>query len=265
MTEGASEIGAIGLGGVGHLVVDTATAVSPYVAEVEPVSHLVGSGATKVKRRGRRADVAGILVSADDPISVGRASGELCVPQQPATEVADPVVEVVTCRPSVRSALAGELHGVVGAEAADRGGHAQDAIGRSTIRIEGCETEFDLGIGRLGPDIVLVGIGPPEILIQNVQLRLDLSVGNVLGTVGINNVEDHGNGHDDTLAGSPLFLDDGRPLGGMVLNLLMRIRKLLEAHELRVLLMGRAGALNRCGSIHIRVGKGGQLGFGKAG
>ena len=224
VAEGTAVVGAVGFRGVGHEVIGAAGAIAPDVAEVEPVAHLVGSGPAEVERGGRGADVPGVLIAADHAVGVGGASWELGVSEQAAAQVADPVVQVVRGRPGVRSALAREFHGVIAAEAADRGRNPQNAVGGGATRVEGGEAELDFGVGCLGPDVVLIGILAAEIRIQDVELGLDLGVGNVLGAVGVEDVEDDRNGHHHALSRGPLLFDDGRPLGGVVLDLLVGVR-----------------------------------------
>ena len=88
-------------------------------------------------------------------------------------------------------------------------------------------------------------------------MGLDLGVGDVLGAVGVEHVEDHGNGHDHALSRGPLLLDDGRPMGGVVLNLLVGVGVFGQAHQLNVLLVGSTGALGKAvGTLGFGEGKG---------
>ena len=259
VAEGTAVVGAIGFGGVRHEVIRAAGSIAPDVTQVEPVAHLVGAGPAEVEGRRRRADVTGILVTADHAVRVGRSARELGVTEEAAAEVADPVVQVVGSRPGVRAALAGEFHGVVGAEAAHRGRHAQDAIGRGAVRIKGGQAELDFRVRSLGPDVVLVGVEAAEVFVEDVQLGLNLGVGDVLGAVGVEDVEDHRDGDHYALSGSALGFHDGRPLGGVGLDLLLGFRILRHAHHLDVLLMGGTGALGQGGG-GVGTGQGRRLG-----
>ena len=217
------------------------------------MAHLVGGRAAQIERCGGRSDGSRVLVSIDHAIRRGVSTGELGVSEDAASDVADPEVEVVGVGPGVRSALAGELHGIVGAEAIDRGGHAKDARGGVALRVKTGEAEFDLRIGCLRPGVISVAVQPAEIGVEHVQLRLDLGVGDVLRLRAIDDVEDHGDGHHRVLVVGALLGHDRSPFLRVLLDALHGIGVFLKSHHLHVLFVGMAGPLGK-------KGRGGVLG-----
>ena len=191
----ATVVGAVRVGGVVHEVRRAAAAVAPNVAQVQPVTHLVGGRASQIERTLSGTRVACGRVIAHDSVGGCRSAGELSVAEQAAAQVAHPKIQVFRSRPGVRTTLRGEFHGIVGAKCAHCGWHTQDAVGLVALGILGRQAKFNLRVGRLGPSGVLVGIQPTEIFIQNVQLRLDLRVADVLRFVCIEHVEHHRDGH----------------------------------------------------------------------
>ena len=242
-------VGAIGLGGVGDEVVGTTGTIAPDVAQVEPVSHFVRSRASEVVRTGAWAVDAHIGISAHHAVGSGWTAWELRITEQSTPEVADPVIQVVSCRPSIRAALGREFHGVIRAKAGYRGGHAQNPRAGCAIGVAGCQTEFDFGIRSLRPDVVLIGIGPAEVVIQHLQLFQNLSIRNVLGLVGIQHVEHHGNGHHNGLHLGAILtrLLAGRDKGGRLgFKICMTLGiDSVESHHLHVVLMCSTTALCR--------------------
>ena len=105
-----------------------------------------------------------------------------------------PKIHVFRGGPGVRPPLRGEFHAVVGAKRAHRRWHTKDAVGLVSIGILRGQAEFNLRVSRLGPHVVLVGVQATEVFIQNVQLRLDLCVADVLRLVGVDHVEHHRDG-----------------------------------------------------------------------
>ena len=249
VAEGAAVVGAVGFGGVRHEVVGPATAIAPDVAQVEPVADLVGGRAAKVVGTGSGTVESRELIAADDAVGGRVAARELGVAEQSAAEVADPEVHVLIGRPGIGAAGAGELDVVRGAESTDRRGHPEDAVRRGAVRIAGGEAEFDFRVGGLRPEVVLVGVHPAEVIVQDLELLEEALVRNVLGAVRIDDVEDHWNGHDHGLhlgAVGPGLLA-GLHKGGRLLfdvRMVLGIRR-IHTHHLDMLLVCGTGALGR--------------------
>ena len=260
VSKGAAVVGAIGLGGVRHKVVGSTAAVAPDVAQVEPVADLVGRRPAEVVGTGSGTVETRELVAANDAVRGGVSAGELGVSEQSSSEVADPEVHVLIRRPGIGAPCVGELDVVRCAEPVDRGGHAEDAVGRGAVRGAGGETKLDVRVGCLRPDVVLVGVHPSEVVVQNLQLFEETSIGDVFLLVGIDHVEDHRDGDHNGLhlcaigagllaglhKGGCLLLDVGVMLGVSSIS----------AHHLDMLVMCCTGALSgRLRSLHLS-GKG---------
>lgn len=174
-------------GGVADEVV-AAVRVAPDVVEEKPMADLVG-GCTALVAGGdaAAADTKGGVV--DHHAVVVRVIGEFVregrVAVELVAEVADPDVEVAGRIPVVAAACGTELD-VVGACTCEVGGcrGAGDAIGGIALRIDAGEAELDVAVGGDTAEGVTrrhdVGIEATEIFIQDVDLRLDLRVGDVL-------------------------------------------------------------------------------------
>ena len=103
----------------------------------------------------------------------------------------------------------------------------------------------------MGPNVVLVRIGPSEIVIQNLQLLKELGIGNVLRLVGVYHVKNHRDGDDHRLLLGSVragLFTRGHEGGGVLLYVRVSLGiDGIQSHHLNMLLMGSTAALSWSG------------------
>ncbi len=246
MADGAAEVGRVGERGVGNEIIHTTAAVTPDVAQVQPVAHLVGSGAAQVERRSGRADGAEVGIIYHYSVCRGRAAGKLGIAQQPAGEVAYPDVEVLVGGPGVVPAGGVELDGVAAAAETGNGSLGpRNTSSRVAGRVNRSQAEFDLRVGGLRPDVVRIGVHPAEIFIKHSDLGLYLSVADVLRCIVVNHM--HYNRNGDHAVDEPLRRGQrpfGVPLDGfhpLDKARILALEVLQMLHGAALALLGRGG------------------------
>ena len=157
--------------------------------------HLVGGGASKVKRCRSCSRIARGRVIAHNPIGAGRATWELGVSKQTGTQITYPEVHVIRRRPCIRTSLGGEFHRIVRPEGGQVCRHPQNAVCWIAVGILRGQTKLNLRVRRLRPFIVLVCIQSTKIFVQNVHLGHHLSLADVLSRRVVQDVKDNRNGH----------------------------------------------------------------------
>ena len=115
--------------------------------------------------------------------------------------------------------------------------------------VEAGQAEFDFRIRGLRPNAVHVRIQPPEVVVEDVKLALDLLGRDVLGGGAVHHVENHGDGDHGVLIGRPLLCHDRRPLRSVLLNALGFSGVFLQSHHLDVLLVRKTAAFSRDNSL----------------
>ena len=218
VADGTVEVRGIRFGGVGHAVVHSATSISPDVPQIQPVADLMGSGAAEVVNAGAGTVVAHKGISTHHTIGGSSTSWELSVAEQTSTQIAHPEIQIVGGRPCIRSTLSGEFHGVVGSKAGNAGRNPQNAIGGRAVGVKGGQTEFNLSICSLRPNVVSVAVEAPKVVIQGLQLLQNFAVRNVFCAVGVQNVKHHRDGHHNALTGGPLLLHNGLPFSPVAVD-----------------------------------------------
>ncbi len=166
---------------------------SPSVPQVEgvvpeqpfqPMPDLMGAGPTQIIRCTDVQGIPNILVIHDHPIGRRIPSRELSISQKATTQVADPKVKVIGSRPGIFSSLGIILHIVTRTEIPMIRGCSCNPRSGIAVRIPFGQTELDLGIGshriELRSGVRRVGIHPTEILVEDIELRKDLSIVDVL-------------------------------------------------------------------------------------
>ena len=147
-----------------------------------------------------------------------------------------------------------ELHRITGAERPHSSGNPQNAIRRGPIGVAGGKAEFNFRVCCLRPDVVLVRIQSPKIVVEDLQLLEKLGIGDVLRAVGVDHMKYHRDGHDHRLhlctigpGFGPRLHECGRVLFEVCLSLGIDG---IEAHHLHVLFVGGAFSLGRrCGDL----------------
>jgi hypothetical protein len=155
------------------------------VEEVQPVADLVRGGPAEVERRGRRPLRPEPAVQDHDAVGVRGPARELCVAQQVAAQLTHPDVQVAVCGPRIGSACRCGLDRIpLLGERRRLGLRPGDSVRRVAARVPIRQEELDTGVGcdRLPHtrDLADVGVGPSEVVVEDVDLTLDLSVGDVL-------------------------------------------------------------------------------------
>lgn len=130
-------------------------------------------------------------------VGCGRATGELRITEQPTSQLANPHVEIPVSRPSVRTASCLGLHRIVATERSNGCLSAIDSCGGSTVRIDIGEEELDPRIRgqrqKRRRCVVHVWVGAAEITVENVDLAVDLPIGDILLGCVLYDVYDDGN------------------------------------------------------------------------
>lgn len=130
--------------------------------------------------------------------------GKLRVAEDAAADIADPDVEVLIAIPGIRAALRIVFHAIIGAKTGDRRAFSDDTIGRCAGRSALGHAKIDFRVrdeaskngGRIDP----IGVQTAEIVVQNLHLRGDLRIRNVLGCRAINDVKNDRDRHHDAVA-----------------------------------------------------------------
>ena len=180
-------------------VIGITVAITPDVAKVEVVPHLVRTGPALIERCGSGANIPEVLVVYNHSIGTGRATRELGVTQNAAANITNPKVHVITCRPGVFSTAGVELHFVIGTKGGDTGGRARNAIGWVALRVNGSQAKLNFHIGcyalKYRRRVDCIRIQPAEVLIQDVNLALHLSRADILGGIVVYHMYHHGYGN----------------------------------------------------------------------
>ena len=190
--------------------------VSPDMPQVEPVTDFVRCGASEVERRGGRADGAEGGMQDHHAVGARRAARKLRIAEQIPLGRGDarryPQVEVLVGWPRSDAARGSRLDVVLVGKARRAGMRARDSVGRRAAGIGRGEREFDSRVvgqrlerrgNRRG-----IGIRPPIVAIQNIDLALGLRIGNVLRRRVVDHVDDDGNDRDAHTPDAALaFLD----------------------------------------------------------
>jgi hypothetical protein len=193
-----------------RLVAGTGKVGPPEVVKVEVVPHFVGDGMTEVVGLilgcgAGGADVSGI---GDDAV-FGRngATGEGGFGGEELPG-ANPNIDVLVGIPGVGAAVGGVADGfsAVDDAVADEGGgclYAVDACCGETVGVALSEAKGDFHISsqRLeeGRDEAISGVGEAEIAVEGGQLGEDLLIGNIVGGVLPDDVEDDGEGNGGSI------------------------------------------------------------------
>ena len=187
------------------------------MTQVEPVANLMGGGAAQMKGWGGCTDIPKISVIDDDAVGSGVTARKLGVAQQSSGKVTNPDIEIIAGGPCVVPARRSKLNRIAGtAKAINRSRRPGDAGGGITIGVYRSQAKFDLRIGGLRPGVIGIGIHPPEILIEYVDLAQYLSVAYVFGAVVEYHVDGHRySGHPGDCTVGSRQRPFGKPLNGV--------------------------------------------------